>query len=62
MIFCHEHDCISNVAGTCGVPNPEIYLHGMERHCNSHHKKDESSAVEERILKGHRLKVAGLRS
>lgn len=62
MIFCHEDDCISNVAGTCGMPNPEIHLHGMERHCESHYKKYESSAGEERIPKGHRLKVAGLRS
>ncbi len=62
MIFCDELDCVSNVAGTCGVPNPEIYLHGIERHCDSHHKNDESSAVEERTPRGHGLKVAALGS
>ncbi len=45
MIFCDEHDCISNVAGACGVPNPEIYLHGVEPHCDSHHEQGKSSAT-----------------
>lgn len=58
MIFCDEHDCISNIAGTCGTPNPEIYLHSVEPHCASHHKKDESSVIRERIPEEHRLKVA----
>lgn len=58
MIFCDEYNCISNVAGTCGMPNPEIYLHETGPHCDSHHEKDESSAMRARIPKEHRLKVA----
>jgi len=58
MIFCDEHDCISNIAGTCGTPNPEIYLDSVEPHCASYHNKDESSPIGERIPEEHRLKVA----
>ncbi len=48
MIFCDEHDYLSNVVGTCGAPNPEIYLHGVEPYCDSRHEK-EPSEVSEKI-------------
>ena len=38
--------------------NPEIHLDGMAPYCDSHHEKDESSLIRERIPKEHRLKVA----